>query len=63
MKRDIEILLIKLTDGGRIMRWSEPASGLCLEKRVDATDSIARQKERWRQVFLAMLDRELGTAG
>lgn len=43
MKRDIELLLIKLADGGRILRWSKPASGLCLEKRTDAKDSIARQ--------------------
>lgn len=63
MKRDIELLLIKLADGGRIMRSSEPASGLCLEKRIDAKDPIARQKERWRQMFVAMLDRELDAAG
>ncbi len=44
------------------MRWSEPASGLCLEKRIDANDSIARQKERWWQAFVAMLDREPGAA-
>lgn len=62
MKREIELLLIKLADSARIMRWSELASGLCLEKRIDVTDSIARQKERWRQVFVAILDRELGTA-
>jgi hypothetical protein len=60
MKRDIEMLLLKLTDGARILRLSEPQSGLCLEKRLDPTQSVARQKDRWVQVFAAMLERELG---
>ena len=63
MKRDIELLLLKLADGGRILRFSEPQSGLCLEKRLDACESVARQKERWKHVFTAMLERELGTTG
>jgi hypothetical protein len=62
MKRDIEILLLKLTDGARIMRLSDPKSGLCLEKRLDPAQSVARQKERWTHVFTAMLERELGAA-
>ena len=40
-----------------------PASGLCLEQRLEADQSVARQKERWRQVFEAMLERELGATG
>lgn len=63
MKRNIELLLLKLADGGRIVRFSEPHSGLCLEKRLDSQESVARQKERWKHVFVAMLERELGTAG
>jgi hypothetical protein len=63
MKRDIELLLLKLADGGRIMRLSESQSGLCLEKRLDSHESVARQKARWKQVFVAMLERELGAAG
>lgn len=60
MKRDIEMLLLKLADGARILRLSEPQSGLCLEKRLDPTQSVARQKDRWTQAFVAMLERELG---
>ncbi len=60
MKRDIELLLLKLADGARILRLSEPHAGLCLEKRLDCRVSVARQKARWKQVFLAMLERELG---
>ena len=63
MKRNIELLLLKLADGGRILRLSEPHSGLCLEKRLDSYESVARQKQRWKHVFVAMLERELGAAG
>jgi hypothetical protein len=62
MKRDIEMLLLKLTDGARILRLSDPKSGLCLEMRLDPAQSVARQKERWTQVFTAMLEWELGAA-
>jgi hypothetical protein len=60
MKRDIEMLLLKLADGARILRFSDPESGLSLEKRLDPSRSVARQKERWAQVFTAMLEREVG---
>ncbi len=62
MKRSVELLLLKLADGGRVLRIQEPTSGLCLEKRLDPAQSVARQKERWKQVFVAMLERELGAA-
>ena len=63
MKRDIQILLLKLADGARVLRLSEPVSGLCLEKRLDPKDSVARQKQRWEQVFAKVLEGELGAAG
>lgn len=63
MKRNIELLLVKLADGGRLLRLREPQSGLCLEKRLDPQESVARQKERWQQAFIAMLERELGATG
>jgi hypothetical protein len=59
MKREIEMLLLKLADGARILRLSDAESGLCLEKRLDPRQSVARQKERWMQAFTAMLEREL----
>jgi hypothetical protein len=62
MKRSIEMLLLKLADGGRILRFCEPASGLCLEKRLQPDEPVARQKQRWERVFAEMLDRELGVA-
>jgi hypothetical protein len=62
MKRSVEMLLLKLTDGGRIMRFYEPSSGLCLEKRLQPDEPVARQKKRWERVFVEMLERELGVA-
>jgi hypothetical protein len=43
VKRSIELLLLKLADGGRVLRFYEPASGLCLEKRVQPDESVARE--------------------
>jgi hypothetical protein len=62
IKRSIEMLLLRLADGGRILRFYEPASGLCLEKRLQPDEPVARQKQRWERVFAEMLDRELGVA-
>jgi hypothetical protein len=62
MKRSIEMLLLKLADGGRILRFSEPSSGLCLEKRLEPDQPVAQQKKRWEKVFSSMLERELGVA-
>jgi hypothetical protein len=60
MKAKIEMLMLKLADGARILRFSDPDSGLCLEKRLDPSQPVARQKERWMHAFKAMLERELG---
>jgi hypothetical protein len=62
VKREIEMLLLKLADGGRVLRFTEPQSGLSLEKRLEPRESIARQKGHWKQVFLTVLERELGAA-
>lgn len=51
MKNEVEIQLVKLTDGGRLLRLSEKASGLCLEKRLAAQKSVVRQKARLLQEF------------
>ena len=62
MKRSIEMLLLKLADGGRILRFNEPSSGLCLEKRLERDQSVAQQKKRWEKAFSSMIERELGVA-
>ena len=62
MKCSVELLLLKLADGGRILRFYEPSSGLCLEKRLNPDESVVQQKARWEKVFANMLERELGAA-
>lgn len=56
-RADIQIELIKLTGGERLLRLAEPASGLALERKLDATQSIHRQKEQLLDVFEAALKR------
>ena len=53
----IQIDLLKLTSGDRILRLSEAQSGLALEKKLDAKQSVVRQKERLLGVFEAALVR------
>lgn len=59
MNDRIEIQLVKLTDGGRLLRLSEKVSGLCLEKRLAAQEPVVRQKARLLQEFERLLSREL----
>jgi hypothetical protein len=51
----IQIDLIKLVSGERLVRLSEPRSGLALEKKLDPGRSVARQKEQLLGVFEAAL--------
>ena len=53
----IQIDLIKLKTGGRLLRLSEPESGLSLEKMLDPGKPVVRQKERLFTVFEAALAR------
>ena len=59
----IQIDLIKLVSGERLLRLTEPQSGLSLEKKLDATQPVVRQKKRLLGVFEAALARaELSAA-
>ena len=49
----IQLDLIKLLSGGRLLRLTEPQSGLALEKKLDAGLPVVRQKERLLGVFEA----------
>ena len=53
----IQIDLIKLVSGERLLRLTEPQSGLALEKKLDAKQPVVRQKERLLGVFEAALAR------
>jgi hypothetical protein len=53
----IQIDLIKLAGGERLLRLSETRSGLALEKKLDPRQSVAVQKESLFGVFEAALAR------
>ena len=54
-REKIQCDLFKLAGGGRLLRLTEPQSGLCLEKRLESTDAVARQKEKLLCAFEAAL--------
>ena len=53
----IQFDLVKLVGGGRILRLTEPQSGLTLEKKLAPADAVVRQKEKLLRVFEAALAR------
>ncbi len=56
-RNKIQIDLIKLVGGERLIRLTEPESGLSLERKLDPKQAVARQKERLLGVFEAALAR------
>ena len=58
MNPEIQIDLVKLADGTRLLRLSDSSSLLCLEKRLDPSASVHRQKEHWLHVCRHLLLRE-----
>lgn len=53
----IQIDLIKLAGGERLLRLTESLSGLSLEKKLDPNKPVASQKEKLLGVFDAALAR------
>jgi hypothetical protein len=51
----IQFDLVKLLNGERILRLTDRQSGLCLEKKLNSTDPVVRQKQRLLHVFNAAL--------
>jgi hypothetical protein len=49
--------LIKLLNGDRILRLTEPQSGLSLEKKLSSADPVVPTKEKLLGVFEAALAR------
>ena len=59
----IQFDLIKLVTGERILRLTEPQSGLSLEKKLAPADKVVQQKEKLFRAFEAALARiELAAA-
>ena len=59
MQKRIQIQLVKLTDGARLLRFSEKKSGLSLEKRLEVGQPVVTQKRRLLRDFEDLLAREL----
>jgi len=59
---NIQFDLIKLVGGERLLRFTEPESGLSLEKKLAPTDAVVRQKEKLLRVFEAALARAAALA-
>jgi hypothetical protein len=52
----IQIELIKLVGGVRLLRFTEPRSGLAVERRLDRKLPVRAQKEALAKVFQAALE-------
>ncbi len=52
---DIQVDLIKLISGQRMLRLTDNSSGLTLEKKLDADQPIVRQKKQLLSIFEAAL--------
>jgi hypothetical protein len=53
----IQIDLIKLAEGGRLLRVSESQSGLSLERKIDNKRPVYDQKRQLIEIFEATLAR------
>jgi len=53
----IQFDLVKLLNGERILRLTDPQSGLSLEKKLKPSEAVVRQKDHLLQVFDAALAR------
>jgi hypothetical protein len=56
LNRDnIQIDLLKLVGGGRLLRFSDLGTGLALEKKLDPEQPVVRQREKLSRAFEAAL--------
>ena len=60
-REKIQMELIKLKDGERLLRLTEPQSGLSLERKLNLEQPVANQKEQLLSVFEAALARAEST--
>jgi hypothetical protein len=53
----IQITLLRLKDGSRLLRLSEPKTGLALERTLNPNRPLLRQKQQLKALFEAMIQR------
>jgi hypothetical protein len=61
-RTNIEMDLVKLSDGGRLLRLFDRGTGMALERKVDSKKPVVRQKQQLLVVFEAALERANGSA-
>ncbi len=61
MNEDVEVVLTKLLDGRRVIRFVHSPTGLSVMKTLDPIKPLWEQKERLRRAFEAALAQELET--
>ena len=54
-RNKIQIDLVRLTSGDRLLRLTEPLSGVAMEKRLDTKLPVVQQKEQLFRMFEAAL--------
>ena len=54
---NIQITLLRLRDGSRLLRLSEPETGLALERALNPNRPVLRQKQQLKALFEAMIQR------
>ena len=59
MKKRIQVQLVRLIDGARLLRFREKTPGLSLEKRTDARRAIGQQKQGPLREFALLLERKV----
>jgi hypothetical protein len=62
-RRNIQIDLIKLAGGDRLLRLTDAESGLTLEQKLAPRQPVVRQKERLYRALEAALKNALPVAG
>jgi len=53
----VQFDLVKLLNGERILRLTDPHTGICLEKKLKPAEAVVRQEDHFHQVFEAALAR------
>lgn len=62
MKDNIQIQLITLTSGGRLLRLDDPETGLSVERKLDPEKPLVAQKAKLVRLFDEMLRAEIAAA-
>ncbi len=53
----IQNTLLKLKDGSRLLRLNESEPGLALERALNPSRSVLRQKQQFKSLFESMIQR------